>query len=345
MAGEEDKEGADGMSGELVVWGTFFGTLLAAILRASASIILAALGGLVSDLAGSVNVALEGIMLVAAFFGVVMSAYSAIWFPDAPLWLHPWMGLIAGLGAGVLLAGLLAVFHLELGADIIVAGIGINILAAGLTVFLLVSITGDKGSTATLTSFALPAIHIPLVDAIPVLGALLNGDGNQGNNIIVYVSLLAVPLLAWLLYRTRFGLRLRAVGENADAALAAGISVKRMQYAALLLSGLLASLGGVFLSMGYLTLFQADMTGGRGFLALAAVFLGGRRPFGTLAAAVVFGASSVFAARLGDLDVPSQVTFMIPPALTIVALVLFNIQQRRKADRCVTRAVAALRQA
>ena len=324
------------MSTELVLWGTFLGTLLAAILRASAPIILSAFGGLISDLAGSVNIALEGIMLVAAFFGVIASAYSAIWFPEAPLWLHPWMGCLAGL---------LAVFHLELGADIIVAGVGINILASGLTVFLLVSITGDKGSTATLTSYALPSLHIPFVDTVPIIGTILNGDGLAGHNFIVYAALLATPLLSLLLYRTRFGLRLRAVGENPDAALAAGISVKRVQYSALLLSGLLASLGGVFLSMGYLTLFQADMTGGRGFLALAAVFLGGRRPLGTLIATVVFGASTVFAAQLGSYNVPSQIVFMIPPALTILALVFFNIQQKRRIGRRTTRAASALRHA
>lgn len=333
------------MSTELVLWGTFLGTLLAAILRASAPIILSAFGGLISDLAGSVNIALEGIMLVAAFFGVIASAYSAIWFPEAPLWLHPWMGCLAGLLAGVMIAGLLAVFHLELGADIIVAGVGINILASGLTVFLLVSITGDKGSTATLTSYALPSLHIPFVDTVPIIGTILNGDGLAGHNFIVYAALLATPLLSLLLYRTRFGLRLRAVGENPDAALAAGISVKRVQYSALLLSGLLASLGGVFLSMGYLTLFQADMTGGRGFLALAAVFLGGRRPLGTLIAAVVFGASTVFAAQLGSYNVPSQIVFMIPPALTILALVFFNIQQKRRIGRRTTRAASALRHA
>lgn len=333
------------MSTELVLWGTFLGTLLAAILRASAPIILSAFGGLISDLAGSINIALEGIMLVAAFFGVIASAYSAIWLPGAPLWLHPWMGCLAGLTAGVMIAGLLAVFHLELGADIIVAGVGVNILASGLTVFLLVSITGDKGSTATLTSYALPSLHIPFVDTIPVIGTILNGDGSAGHNVIVYAALLATPLLSLLLYRTRFGLRLRAVGENPDAALAAGISVRRVQYFALLLSGLLASLGGVFLSMGYLTLFQADMTGGRGFLALAAVFLGGRRPLGTLTAAVVFGASTVFAAQLGSYDVPSQIVFMIPPALTILALVFFNIQQKRRIVRRITRAASALRHA
>lgn len=330
------------MSIELIGWGTLFGTLIAAILRASAPIILPALGGLVSDLAGSVNVALEGIMLIAAFFGVVTSAYSAIWFTTLPVWIHPWLGLLAGVSAGVLAAGLLAVFHLELGADLIVAGIGINILASGLTVFLLVSMTGDKGSTATLTSFALPPLHIPFVDRIPILGTIVNGDGFAGHNILIYVSLLAVPALAWLLYRTRFGLRLRAVGENREAALAAGISVKRMQYAAMLISGLLASLGGIFLGMGYLTLFQADMTGGRGFLALAAVFLGGRRPLGTFVAALVFGASTVFAARLGASAIPSQVVFMVPPALTIVALVLFNIQRKRKIDRRVSDVAARL---
>ncbi|MDE1990964.1 MAG: ABC transporter permease [Rhizobiaceae bacterium] len=333
------------MSTEFIVWGTFFGSLIAAILRASAPIILAAFGGLISDLAGSINIALEGIMLVAAFFGVIASAYSAIWFPGVPLWVHPWVGCLAGLISGVGIAGLLAVFHLELGADIIVSGVGINILASGLTVFLLVSITGDKGSTATLTSYALPSLHIPFVDGIPFFGTALNGDGFLGHNVVVYAALLATPMLSLLLYRTRFGLRLRAVGENPDAALAAGVSVKRLQYAALLFSGLLAGLGGIFLSMGYLTLFQADMTGGRGFLALAAVFLGGRRPLGTLVAAVVFGASTVFAAQLGSYNVPSQIVFMIPPILTIVALLFFNIRQKRRVNRRIARAASVLRQA
>lgn len=326
---------------DLLTGGAFLATLIGAVLRASTPLLFAALGGLVSELAGSINIALEGMMLVAAFFGVIASAFSPHWFPAAPMWLHPWVGCTAGVAAAVALAGLLAVFHLELGADLILAGIGINILAEGLTTFLLVAITGDKGSTAGLASFAMPRLHLPLVDAVPVLGPLVNGDGLGGQNILVYGAFAAAALVRFVLYRTGFGLHLRAVGENGDAARSAGISVRRMRYAGLLLSGLLAGFGGVFLAMGYLTLFQTDMVAGRGFLALAAVFLGARRPLGILAAALLFGASQVFAAQLG-LYLPSQIVFMVPPIVTIAALVLFNLRRRRAERRRVAAGIAAI---
>ncbi|MEA1648009.1 ABC transporter permease [Nitrospirillum sp. BR 11164] len=330
------------MSLDLVAAGTVAAMMAAATLRAAAPIIFASLGGLISELAGCINVALEGVMLVAAFAGVITSAYSALWFPDAPLWLHPWLGCAAGLLAGTALAGLLAVFHLELGADLIVAGIGLNILAQGLTVLLMAHLTGDKGSTASLTSFALPSLRWAGLGDVPVLGVLLNGDGDAGHNVLVYGAMAATGWVAWALRHTVLGLRLRAAGENAEAALAAGLPVKRLRYAGLLLSGLLASGGGVFLGMGYLTLFQADMAAGRGYLALAAVFLGGRRPLGTVAAALVFGGATVMAARLGLLAVPSEVVFMIPPLVTIAALVLVKQHQRLAARRRAAAGRAAL---
>ena len=319
----------------------FLATLVGATLRASTPLLFAALGGLVSELAGSINIALEGMMLIAAFFGVIASAFAPHWLPGAP-GLYPWIGCAAGLTAAIALAGLLAVFHLELGADLILAGIGINILAQGLTMFLLMAITGDKGSTAGLASFAMPRLHMPLVDAVPVLGVLVNGDGLAGQNILVYGAFAAAGLVRFLLYRTAFGLHLRAVGESSDAALSAGISVRKMRYAGLLSSGLLAGFGGIFLAMGYLTLFQTDMVAGRGFLALAAVFLGARRPAGILAAALLFGASQVFAAQLGLYAVPSQVVFMVPPLVTIAALVLFSLRRRRAERRRVEAGVATI---
>ena len=314
------------MSGEAM--GLFAAGLLAAWLRATAPILLAALGGLVSERAGVINVGLEGLMLVAAFFGVLGSAFAPQWWPGAEAWVYPWAGAVLGLLAALLLALVLAVFHLEFGADLIVAGIGINLLAAGVTVFTMVTLTGDKGSTAGLLSHSLPALRIPGLASWPLLDALLNGDGGRGHHVLIYAAFGAVAAVAWLLWRTRLGLRLRAVGENAGAARAAGLPVKRLQYLALAFSGLLAGLGGLYLSMGYLTLFQADMTAGRGFLALAAVFLGARRPLGTLAAALLFGAASVLAGQLGLLHIPTQVVYMIPPAATVLAMVLFA--QRRE---------------
>lgn len=292
--------------------------LLLAVLRAATPVLLAALGGMVSELAGCINVALEGIMLVAAFFGVIGAVYAERWLPG----MAPWAGCLAGVLAALLLAGLLAVFHLELGADLIVAGIAINLLAGGLTVFLLVTLVGDKGSTAGLNSPVLPSLHVPGLDGWPLLDLLVNGETGRGQHVLLLAAFAAVALLAFFLNRTRYGTWLRAVGENRNAALAAGIPVRRVQYAALLLSGLLAGLGGIYLSMGYLTLFQADMTAGRGFLALAAVFLGGCRPRGVLGAALLFGAASVLATRLGALDWPTQVVYMLPPLVTIGALML-----------------------
>jgi ABC-type uncharacterized transport system permease subunit len=317
-----DGQGIHGLGAALIV-------LVIAVLRAAVPILFAALGGLVSELAGCINIALEGIMLVAAFFGVIGALYAQRWFPGLPLWLAPWLGCAAGLLAALLLAGLLAVFHLELNADLIVAGIAINLLAGGLTVFLLATLIGDKGSTAGISTPSLPSLHAPGLSGWPLVDQLLNGESGQGHHVLIYAALCAVPLLSGFLARARFGVWLRATGENRAAALAAGIPVRRVQYAALMLSGLLAGLGGVYLSMGYLTLFQADMTAGRGFLALAAVFLGARRVRGVLGAALLFGAASVLATRLGALHWPTQVVYMLPPLMTIIALMVAGRRRRR----------------
>ena len=307
--------------------------LFAAWLRAAAPLVWAALGALVSELAGVVNVGLEGLMLVAAFFGVAGSAWVVLRWPQAGPALAATAGALAGLLAAVSLALALGWFHLRLGADLIVAGIVVNLLAAGATVFLLSLLSGDKGSSAGLASAVLPTLHIPGLTSWPRIDAWVNGDGRQGHHVLVHGAWLAALALGWLLFRTRLGAHLRAVGENPEAARAAGLPVARLQYTALGLSGALAGLGGLYLSMGYLSLFQADMTGGRGFLALAAVFLGARRPAGTVAAALLFGAASVAAAQLGLLQVPSQLVHLLPPLATLLTLVLVAEWRKRRARR------------
>jgi simple sugar transport system permease protein len=316
------------MSFETVLASIFSAAFIATILRVSTPLILAAMGGLLSELAGVINIALEGIMLIAAFFGVAVSALGPQYLPGLPLWVYPWLGAGAGVLAGVFLAWLIAVFHLELGADIILAALGINILAAGSTVFIMFALTGDKGSTSTLASLAMPTVVIPFVNNIPVLNQILNGENLTGYNIMTFVAFLSVGLVWIFLYRTPLGTHLRAVGENADASASVGIPVKRVRYIALLLSGVLAALGGINLSMGYLTLFQANMTAGRGFIALAAVFLGNKNPIGTLIAALIFGAAGALEAQLGTLNVPSQLITMIPPVVTIAALVIYNVRRQ-----------------
>ncbi len=316
------------MSFEVVLSSIFTAGFIATIIRISTPIILPALGGLISELAGVINIALEGIMLAAAFFGVIVGALSPRWLPGLPVWVYPWLGVLAGISAGLVLAWIIAFTSLDLGADIILAAWGINILAAGSTVFLMFALTGDKGSTSTLASPAIPSLVVPFVNDIPVLRTLLNAENLTGYNIMTYAAFIFTGLVWVFLYRTPLGTHLRAVGENPEAAASVGINVKRVQYIALLLSGFLAALGGLNLSMGYLTIFQANMTAGRGFIALAAVFLGNKNPVGTVIASIIFGAATALGAQLGTLNIPNQYIEMLPPFVTIAALVIYNLRRQ-----------------
>lgn len=302
------------MSLAVVIRSILSAAFLASVLRISTPLILPALGGLITDLSGAVNIALEGIMLVGAFTGVIVSAYT-----------HSWVvGVLAGIGAGILISAVLAFFHLYLKTDVILAGIAINIIASGGTIFLLYILTGDKGSSSTLASKMVPNVNLPLIQDIPFLGQVISGQ-----NIFVWLAFILTALTAVLLYRTRLGVHIRAVGENPTAAESVGINVRRTQLIALLLSGFLASLGGLDLSMAYLALFNRDMTAGRGFIALAAVYLGGRKPWGTLIAAVVFGLADALSNQFGSLNIPSQLVSMIPYVVTILALVVYAVRQRQ----------------
>ena len=300
---------------DLVLKGIFSAMFLASILRISTPLILPALGGLITELSGSINIALEGVMLTSAFTGVVVSAFTQ----------NVWLGVLAGIAAGILFSALLAYFHLYLETDIILAGIALNIMATGGTIFLLYILTGDKGNSSSLASKMVPVVSIPFIKDIPFLGTVFSG-----HNIFVYAAVVLTFLTYILLYNTKFGVHLRAVGENPTAAKSLGIPVRSIKFISILISGFLASLGGLNLSMAYLSIFQREMTAGRGFIALAAVYLGGRKPWGTFLAAILFGAADALANQLGTLDIPSQWVNVIPYVVTILALIVYAI--RRKAQ-------------
>jgi simple sugar transport system permease protein len=301
------------MSIEVVLNSIFSALFLASVIRISTPLILPALGGLVSDLSGAPNIALEGMMLAGALAGVLVSSYTH----------SVALGVLAGMLAGLVISMVLAYFHLVLKTDPILAGVAINILCSGGTIFVLYVLTGDKGNSASLMSGAVPNVPIPILKDIPVLGTILSG-----HNILTYLAFIFAGLVSLMLYRTRFGAHLRAVGENAVAASSVGINVIRTRVIALAISGVLAGLGGINMSMGYLTLFQRDMTAGRGFIALAAVHLGGRTPFGTVLAAVFFGFADALSNMLGSLKIPSQLVQIIPYVATIIALVLYNVRRQ-----------------
>lgn len=323
---------------ENVIEGIFSAAFLASILRVTTPILLPSLGALISDRAGVINIGLEGLMLVAAFTGVIFSAYAQIWFgSEIGTLIGPWLGMIAGVSASVSLALLLAFFHLNLRGDLILSGIALNVLGSAATVAIMFELTGERGNTSSLASLEMPFIQLPeIINRIPLVGSFLFGVFDN-QNLMTWVAFLSVGVVAYGLYRTPFGMHLRAVGENPDAAASVGIPVKRVQYLALVLSGVFAGLGGVHMSMGYLSLFQRDMTAGRGFIALATPLLGGNTPFGTGLASVVFGFFDALAIRIGSLAIAPQLPQMIPYIATVMALVIYALQSQ------VTRRTMALR--
>ncbi len=285
-----------------------------AVIRTTIPILLAALGGLLADLSGALNVALEGMMLSAALTAVIVSAY----YP----W---WVGLLAGLVIGMLLGALMALFHLRFGADVVLVGFAINLMAAGGTVFILAQATGgDKGSSLALPSKAIPRLDLQWLGAIPGIGGTLRA-ALSGHSYLTWATLLLVFGIWFMLYRTATGLRLRAVGEYAPAAAAAGISADQMRTLGLVLSGALAALGGVQLAMFNYVGFTRDMTAGRGFIALGAVLLGARRPGGVAIAALLFGAFEALSVTLPALfsNIPGELVHSIPFAVTLIALVVY----------------------
>lgn len=279
---------------------------LASVIRISTPLIFASMGGLISEKAGAINIALEGMMLSAAFTGVIVSHFTA----------SAWLGLLGALISGLLVGLLLGFFHLYFKTNAILAGIAVNVICSGATVFLLVALTGEKGNSSSLTSYTLPNVNIPFIEKIPFVGTMLSGQ-----NILTYLSLIMVVIVYIVMNKTALGRHLQAVGENPAAASSVGINVIRSRYIAYGLSGIIAAFGGANLSMGYLPLFQRDMTAGRGFIAVAAIFLGSKQPIPVFLAALFFGFSDALANQIGLLGYPAQFIQMIPYLATVLALI------------------------
>jgi ABC-type uncharacterized transport system permease subunit len=283
-----------------------WGTLGAATLRFACPLIFAALGGLVSERAGVVNIALEGMMLMGAFFAALGADKTGSWVG----------GLLIGIAAGAALAAVHAVFAIHVGADQIVSGTALNFIALGLTGYLYVDTYGADGTPNNLPE--VPEVKLPTES----LGFV--GDAIHQLNLMVWLSLVMVFVVWLVVFRTRGGLRLRSVGENPRAAETVGISVYRTRYLAVIASGALAAMGGAFLSIGFVHSFTQNMTAGKGFIALAALIFGRWRPFGLLAATLLFGFSSALAQRLPQLtDGAENVATLLqalPYILTLIAV-------------------------
>ncbi len=268
--------------------------LFSATLRMATPLIFAAMGGLISERSGIVNIALEGMMLTGAFFAVAGTHWTG----------NPWLGLLLGVFASGVAGAIHAFWCITLRANQIVAGTAVNLIAAGLTAFLIQLIWGRAGGTDSVTR--LPDLEL--------LG---------GVNVLIPVALLLVPAVYVGLFRTRRGLHVLAAGEHPQAAESVGIDVTRNRYVAVILSGVLAGLGGAFLSIGDLSYFTLDMTAGRGFIALAAVIFGGWTPFGALGATLLFGAAAavqIQAQATSNFPVSSDLLVALPYLLTLIAI-------------------------
>ena len=270
--------------------------LIGSSVRLSTPLILAAIGGMFSERSGVINIALEGMMLAGAFAAASVT-YAAG---------NPWIGLCAGAAAGALIAAIHAVACIRYKADQVVTGTAVNILMLGIPGFLSGALFLSSGSTP----------QLPQSELIPWTPIVL--------------AFAAVPASWYTLYRTPFGLRLRAVGENPEAADAAGVDVSVMRYSGVLVSGILAGIGGAYLSIGQSSLFTRNMTSGRGFIALAALIFGKWRPVQTMLACLFFGFTEAVTIQMqgvvklpsGD-DIPVQFIQMVPYVLTIVVLAGF----------------------
>lgn len=292
---------------------------LNAVLRATTPILFATLAASIAAKSGIINMALEGIMLFSALFGVVFSA----------MFQNAWMGLLVTMVIGGFIGFTLAFFVLKLKTDSILAAIAINMIATGGTVFLLFLISGDRGVSSSIASLQLPRITLPIIENIPFLGPVLS---NQ--NVLTYIALISVVAAHIFMYKTPLGLKIRAVGENKDAAESVGISSKKIQYIALTISGVLASMGGIFLSCGYLTMFTKDMSAGRGFIALAASSMGGNTPIGGFLVSLLFGTAQATSnvMQMGS-SIPYELVQMLPYITTLIGLGVYSYSRMKKRER------------
>ncbi|QSJ16418.1 ABC transporter permease [Nostoc sp. UHCC 0702] len=283
----------------------FFSDYLVASVRLAVPLAFAALGGLYSERSGVLNIALEGMLLTGAFTSAVATFYTG----------NVWLGVLAALIAGGLVGLLHAFLCVSLHVDQLVSGLAINLVAAGFTSFLarLVFSGGRAGRLP-----GIDAIIFPGLANIPLIGALLFQQ-----DILVYLLLILIALTTYILFRTSFGLTLRAVGEYPQAAVTAGVSVQTVRYCAVVMSGCLASLGGAYLTLVQIKFFTEQMSAGKGFIAIAALIFGRWHPISSALACLLFGATEALQLRIQALgaNIPYQFLTMLPYAIAMLALV------------------------
>jgi ABC-type uncharacterized transport system permease subunit len=278
--------------------------LTAGMLRFATPLIFGAMGGILSERSGVINIGLEGMMLMGAFFGIFGTDITGSWVS----------GILIAVAAGAALGLVHAFVSIALRADQVVSGTGINIIAVGITGYVFIYHYGSQGTPPDVSR--VPDVTLPAIQNVGFFG-----DAIGKTNLLTWAALLLVPLLTLFLFRTRSGLRLRSIGEKPRAADTVGLPVNRTRYLSVVASGALAAAGGAYLSIALVGSFNEQMTAGRGFIALAAVIFGGWRPWGALTGALLFGFSTALAQRLPAFSESTAVLFQaLPYVLTLVVV-------------------------
>lgn len=295
-------------------------SFLSSTMRIATPTLLAALGILVSERAGVLNIGTEGMMLTGALAGALGSYYTG----------SVWLGVLIAMAVTVVFAAIFAFFTVTVKADQTVVGTGMNILAAGLTITVNRAIFGASAGPPKIDTF--DTVAIPLLKDIPVLGGSVFSQTIPG-----YLALIMVPVIAFFLFRTNTGLKVRSVGENPKASDTVGINVSRVRFLSVLFSGVMAGFAGAFVSMGQLSFFTEGMIAGGGFMAVAAVVFGNYMPWGVFGASMVFGFSQASSYRLQALStgIPSEFPNMLPYVITIIALAATSRRSRKPASGAV----------
>ena len=288
--------------------------LINGMISGATPILLAALGGAYTYYAGVFNIAMEGMLLTGAFFAVLGSYYTGSWL----------IGVLLAVAGALLLSLVFILFAVVLKTDEFVTGIALNLFAVGATTYMLRKIFSVKGVFSNPAIQPIPSIRLPLVENIPLVGEILSGQ-----NLMVWIAVIATILTYYLIFQTRFGLRLRAAGYNAARLDSSGVPSNRMRALSLLACGVLCGLGGAFLSLGYVNLFAENMSAGRGWISLAAIILVNGNPLGIALISLLFGFSDGLGLLLQGYRVPAQFTAMVPYVATLIALYFYATRKRR----------------
>lgn len=299
-------------------------SVLSATLRLTVPVLFTAIGGCFGHKANVLNIGLESFLAISAFFAMCGSYWTQ----------NPWVGLLFGVVSGVIASLIFSLFVLVFNASAMVTGIAMNLSAWGFTNFMLLLFFDARGIFIDTRIKSFSVLHIPGIEKIPYIGEIISG-----HNILVYCSLLSIVIAYVLLYKTPFGLRIRAVGIKPVAAQSVGVNAMRYKLYAILLSGFFSGMGGAFLTIGGSSMFTEKISAGNGFLALAAIMVGNGHPIKTFMACLVFGYVSALSITLQSIGLPSQIVLCFPYIVTVLILFFSAVYDRIKKKRMYIRSV------